>query len=795
MLLLIASGVAGQDSGTTPSTLIPGHSIGDRIQASFFTLTDMPISEAGAKAAGWTLLGSGCNAKYGFRYSHPDVVNMVIGFDKLGQVATLQFISPVGYPVYPQTTTNPEGLFFEADPDVPGQHLWTVHTSDPDTICWNPTSRAANDIGDRVWLRLVNAMEGQFDKIPLNLADLTKTTEPIWTPFELVNGHSAFMIGGCTPAGFLTDYGVPQGMGLHMQNARLHQDGYPMILLYGADDMLINILAIWSTSAGATPVWPTTDGKVHAAGSKYLEYPGSCAPGGTVPSDQMPPESLPPLMPHLHMEVDGVPPTYYPAGLNLYTQQMEGEACGDYSLATLHVFFNDAVTATEGCSQFSAGLATASPPAEDEVEKSIADLPPCNQKPPHAFGYKRSQWTPKELLEGGKFTALRPRSDWITVHDFDFPPSPPGQSHAAVFTEMGAGVGGAYANAQMCVAHGAPAGCPDLRLAFGAGPVPFDWSKPEDVQRAITGFNRSLSPICNTVRKKHGPMRLDILDLCLETDLEDDDYWYLRAMMDFEMTRKCQGAPASCRLVKMGKPTGKDPTYWEESWDTWGALDYNDTHVIRASWAMCPTEMRDPNKVPCNFGSLASSTNCDAWFAPNTPPPKRDPPEPWLPDGLRAHPTGPSVIAHFCGTGCEYDGEVPPMPPKSAHPGDGRQTEGPGGYGGCPAGCRPAGPRSHHDDHSKKVLCGDGNHDSACNHCTSYEPTRCNSVDCVFVGVPDAGGKCVPMEDWEEEWEKASSCVPCHDGIPLPMVGGRRRRRLLFASMPGGGTPNLPCCP
>ena len=332
----------------------------------------------------------------------------------------------------------------------------------------------------------------------------------------------------------------------------------------------------------------------------------------------------------------------------------------------------------------------------EDAAPSMNDLPPCTSKPMVERDYPRTLRTPLELLTGGKFTALRPRSDWITVHHFDFPAngSVPGQAHAAVFTEMGAGVGGAYANAQMCVAHGAPAGCPDLRLAFGPGPQPFDWSQPAHVQAAIGVFNSTLNPICNTMGVRHGPMRLDILDLCLDTDKSDDNYWYVKAMMDFEMTRACQGAPPSCRLVKMGKPGGNDPTYWEESWDTWGALAYNTTHIQRASWMSCPNEMSHPDNVPCTFGSAPGSDNCDAWFAPNTAPNKRNPPEPWLPAGLQGHPTGPSVVAHFCGESCEWDGEIPPMPPASAHVGDGRQAAGSGIYSGCPAGCRPAGGRS-----------------------------------------------------------------------------------------------------
>mgnify|MGYP004108568543 FL=1 len=329
---------------------------------------------------------------------------------------------------------------------------------------------------------------------------------------------------------------------------------------------------------------------------------------------------------------------------------------------------------------------------------SVADLPACDSKPAHQFNYLRTFQTPRELLDGGKFTALRPRTDWITLHDFTFPESPPGQAHAAVYVEMGA-VGGSLANMNMCLANDAPGGCPDLRnapglqTAFGLAPGVVPTSTA--IQGAVAYWKQNVvtNPICNIVGVKHGPVRLDILDLCLDTEKSDENYYYMKAMMDFQLTGDCQGAPPSCRLVKMGKPDGNDPTYWEESWDTWGALAYNTTHLTRASWAICPADMDDQNRVPCNFGALQSSTNCDGQFAPNIAPPKRNPPEPWLPNGFQGHPTGPSVIAHFCGDGCEWDGRVPALPTKSAHAGDGRQTLGTGAYPGCPAGCRVAGPR------------------------------------------------------------------------------------------------------
>ena len=278
---------------------------------------------------------------------------------------------------------------------------------------------------------------------------------------------------------------------------------------------------------------------------------------------------------------------------------------------------------------------------------SVADFPACNSKPAQQFNYLRTLQTPRELLDGGKFTTLRPRTDWITIHDFTFPESPPGQVHAAVYTEMGA-VGGSFANMDMCLANGAPGGAPDLRNSpplqkiFGLAPgvVP----NATLLAGAINVWKQNVvKPFCNVVGVKHGPMRLDILDMCLDTEKSDENYYYMKAMMDFQLTGDCQGAPPSCRLVKMGKPDGNDPTYWEESWDSWGALAFNATHVNRASWGMCPVDMDDKTRVPCVYGSEADNRNCDSTFAPNIAPPKRNPPEPWLPNGFhRVTPQAPA---------------------------------------------------------------------------------------------------------------------------------------------------------
>eukprot|EP00964_Phaeocystis_antarctica_P027984 scaffold15778_cov28-Phaeocystis_antarctica.AAC.1 len=207
---------------------------------------------------------------------------------------------------------------------------------------------------------------------------------------------------------------------------------------------------------------------------------------------------------------------------------------------------------------------------------SMADLPACDSKPAQQFNYLRTLQTPREFTDAGKFTAIRPRTDWITVHDFTFPESPPGQMHAAVYTEMGA-VGGPVGNMEMFLANGAPGGFPDLRnvSAFqqNFGLVTGETPDATLLAGAVNYWKQNVvKPHCNIVGERLEPMRIDILDLCLDTEKSDDNYYYMKIMMDFQLTRDCLGTPASCRLVKMGKPDGNDPTHWEESWDSWGAL-------------------------------------------------------------------------------------------------------------------------------------------------------------------------------------------------------------------------------
>ena len=73
----------------------------------------------------------------------------------------------------------------------------------------------------------------------------------------------------------------------------------------------------------------------------------------------------------------------------------------------------------------------------------------------------------------------------------------------------------------------------------------------------------------------------ELLDMCLDTDLDSADYLYFRVMLDFSLSHDCQKAPPSCRLVRMGKPEGKDPTLWEESISSHCVFDISHTQPSR----------------------------------------------------------------------------------------------------------------------------------------------------------------------------------------------------------------------
>jgi hypothetical protein len=175
---------------------------------------------------------------------------------------------------------------------------------------------------------------------------------------------------------------------------------------------------------------------------------------------------------------------------------------------------------------------------------SVGDLKPCSSVPPVERNVPRRDCpggtcefqTPHEIVQGGVYHALRPRSDYMILHNFYFPP---GESVAKVTVEVGKGYGGVGKLWQMCYDNGAPAGCPDLRFMFGLMGITnpytgaaFNWDDPAEVNTAFLMYNATVDPMCNTPGVVLPDNDLHILDICLQTDMSDDNYWYFHAMMD-----------------------------------------------------------------------------------------------------------------------------------------------------------------------------------------------------------------------------------------------------------------------
>lgn len=181
---------------------------------------------------------------------------------------------------------------------------------------------------------------------------------------------------------------------------------------------------------------------------------------------------------------------------------------------------------------------------------SVGDLKPCSSVPPVERNVPRRDCpggtcefqTPHEIVQGGVYHALRPRSDYMILHSFFFPP---GESVAKVTVEIGKGYGGVGKLWQMCYDNGAPAGCPDLRFMFGLMGISnpytgaaFNWDDPAEVNTAFLMYNATVHPMCNTPGVKLPDNDLHILDICLQTDMSDENYWYFHAMMDVRLLKK-----------------------------------------------------------------------------------------------------------------------------------------------------------------------------------------------------------------------------------------------------------------
>lgn len=306
-------------------------SIGDRVQANFFALVDMPLNATGAAADGWEEVGDGCSALYGRRYRRNGRLSPTMLYDHLGQVAGIQFaVDTAILPPYPASSIK-AGRWF---PESPGSDVYvlTAHFSDPATLCAGAAVLPPGSVGDRVWSReseLGNADE-HFYPLPLRRGDM--------------GASEGWVASGCMRSGDfpgLSGNGMGQHYWRYAHHAMRSTDFYPWFLLFDQDDEL-NMFGV--SISGPVPRWPTPsgqmdtawrEGKVQIDGPAMWHYPRAAASElWTYPTS--------PLVPYFHF-ADVLP-------LNsIYMNTLDADKpCGMFSTSTMHIVLKDSSNITDG---------------------------------------------------------------------------------------------------------------------------------------------------------------------------------------------------------------------------------------------------------------------------------------------------------------------------------------------------------------------------------------------------------------------------------------------------------------
>lgn len=309
-------------------------SIGDRVQANFFALVDMPLNTTSAAEEGWEKVGGDdapCSALYGHRYRRGGRLSPTMLFDHLGQVAGIQFaVDTSVLPMYPSSSIKAEQWFEEA----PGSdvRVLTAHTSDPATLCAGAAALPPGSVGDRVWSReseLGNEAE-HFYPLPLRRGDMGPSEG--WVA-------SGCMLSGDFPG--LSGNGMGQHYWRYAHHAMRSTDFYPWFLLFDQNDEL-NMFGV--SISGPVPRWPTPSGqmdlswnedKVAVDPPRMWQYPHAQERElWTYPTS--------PLVPFFHF-ADVLP-------LNsIYMNTLDADKpCGMFATSTMHVVLKDSSNVTAG---------------------------------------------------------------------------------------------------------------------------------------------------------------------------------------------------------------------------------------------------------------------------------------------------------------------------------------------------------------------------------------------------------------------------------------------------------------
>jgi hypothetical protein len=317
-------------------------SIGDRVQANFFALVDMPLTTTQATQQGWTRIEkdhTACNQLYGFRYRYKNRLSPTMLFNHIGQVAGIQFAidTTTGPPLYPGSSLKafPTGPVFQQSSDVPNEqhvYIFTAHFSDPNTLCSAATPLPAGSVGDRVWSRQSEAGNNaqHFYEIPLERTGLVAS--------------DGWVASGCMRSGDfngLTMNGMGQHYWRYAHHAMKSTDFYPWFLLYDQHDRL-NMFG--ASISGPVAKWPTASGqqdnswkqtKVPVSGAQQYSYPhANTSELWTYPTS--------PLVPYFHFA------NVLPLN-SVYMNTLDPTKPGGmFATSTMHIVLRDSSNVTNG---------------------------------------------------------------------------------------------------------------------------------------------------------------------------------------------------------------------------------------------------------------------------------------------------------------------------------------------------------------------------------------------------------------------------------------------------------------
>jgi len=190
----------------------------DAFSVTFRKFSGLPMNVKDAVYYGWKKMGDGCASKtffLGQQYILNDDGTTILLFDRLGQIAGIQFSAPNTLEI---AKNRKNGPFVESN----GKYYLTAYFTDLANICSDKQVRTPNVVGDKLLIQ-TNANRDLME-IPLKETD--------------VLGKTPFIKGKCF-------YGMGQHYWYDISNDMDCEDFYPVFLLYNGGEL--NAFG-WATS-------------------------------------------------------------------------------------------------------------------------------------------------------------------------------------------------------------------------------------------------------------------------------------------------------------------------------------------------------------------------------------------------------------------------------------------------------------------------------------------------------------------------------------------------------------------